>query len=408
MPRKSKGEIGMNRRQFLKVTAGASAMIAGIGLAVPARGRAIPPPVCGKRTPVCLAGVGPKSSGAALRSAVREAAEAATDFAWLSRGDTVLIKIAQNSGLPYPMTTHPDAVAAVTALLKQKGARRVLVADMSGIEYVKLSPEGVVGSTRRMMQVSGTAKAAKEAGAELHAFEEAGWKGFYEDMPAAGSHWKRGLMLPNILKEVDHIVLMPRCGRHALAGSTLGLKAAVGYWRFDTRLELHRYGATFQEKVAEGNTVTTLLAKQRLVVTAADKLLVSFGPDQGHVYAPRNGLVIASESVAAHDMAALAWLLENRREARLSWMEAFVDTTTLVPRIATSVVVTKLGGLGQAFAAEMVVKNDLRTIWDDRVLARAFQLFGGAPLVEFKDANNRVTEHTKRTLQEGVALAPRK
>jgi len=31
---------------------------------------------------------------------------------------------------------------------------------------------------------------------------------FYEDAPA-GRHWKRGLMMPNILKEVEHIILMP-------------------------------------------------------------------------------------------------------------------------------------------------------------------------------------------------------
>ena len=106
--------------------------------------------------------------------------------------------------------------------------------------------------------------------------------------PASGSNWKGGLMMPKILREVDHIVLMPRCSRHVLAGSTLGLKAAVGYWRTDTRLEYHRDASTFQEKTAEGNTVGTLLQKQRLVLTAADKILTSFGPDKGYVmHSPR-------------------------------------------------------------------------------------------------------------------------
>ncbi len=81
---------------------------------------------------------------------------------------------------------------------------------------------------------------------------------------------------------------MPRCARHVLAGSTLGLKAAVGYWRTDTRLEYHRDAATFQEKTAEGNTVQTLIQKQRLVLTAADKILTSFGPDQGVCNAARD------------------------------------------------------------------------------------------------------------------------
>jgi len=116
---------------------------------------------------------------------------------------------------------------------------------------------------------------------------------------AAGDHWKAGLMMPAILRKVDHIVLMPRCARHVLAGSTLGLKAAVGYWRTDTRLEYHRDAATLHEKTAEANTARTLIAKQRLVVSAAEKILATFGPDKGYVHQPDCGLIIASESVVA-------------------------------------------------------------------------------------------------------------
>ena len=83
-------------------------------------------------------------------------------------------------------------------------------------------------------------------------------------------------MMPEILKSMQHIVLMPRCSRHVLAGSTLGLKAAVGYWRHDTRLEYHHAASSFHEKTAEGNTVGTLLKKQRLVISAADKVLATF------------------------------------------------------------------------------------------------------------------------------------
>ena len=76
------------------------------------------------------------------------------------------------------------------------------------------------------MEKSGMASAVRNAGGTLHCFEEAGWGAFYEDSVEAVSHWKGTLMMPNILKQVRHIVLMPRCGRHVLAGSTLGMKAA--------------------------------------------------------------------------------------------------------------------------------------------------------------------------------------
>jgi uncharacterized protein (DUF362 family) len=120
-------------------------------------------------------------------------------------------------------------------------------------------------------------------------------------------------MMPNIVNEVDHIILMPRCARHVIAGSTLGLKAAVGWWRHDSRLAYHYKGARLPEKTAEANLVPTLVDKQRLVLTSATKVVSTFGPDNGHVQVPDTGLIIASPSIVAHDMLSLSWLLENYR-----------------------------------------------------------------------------------------------
>lgn len=358
----------------------------------------------GKPSRVILTGVIQQDSDQLIKSAVRAAAERATDFFWLSKGDAVFIKPALNSGNPYPATTSPLAVAAVVKLLKEKGAGRVIVGDMAGIEHVKLSPQGLSGSTRRLMEGSGMAQAAREAGAEIHFFEESGWPAFYEEAPAAGSHWKRGLMLPNILRDVQHIVLMPRCARHVLAGSTLGLKAAVGYWRTDTRLEYHRDAATFQEKTAEGNTVDTLLKKQRLVLSAADKILTTFGPDKGHVFRPETGLIIASESVVAHDLVSLSWLLENRERIPAAEKDWFKDPydSQLVVNLANHWVVSKLGGWGPVFDTEKLVRNDFNTVWDDRVLNRACQVFGGVPPVFLEAANDLVPESLKKRLEEMV------
>ena len=277
-------------------------------------------------------------------------------------------------------------------LLLEKGAGRVVVGDMSGIQYVKLTPEGVNGSTRELMKASGMAAAAQKAGAELHFPEEAGWNAFYEDMPAPGSNWKAGLMMPNILREMDHIVLMPRCSRHVLAGSTLGLKAAVGYWRTDTRLEYHRDAATLQEKTAEGNTVGTLLEKQRLVISAADKIFTSFGPDKGYMVQPETGLMIASQSVVAHDMTSLAWLLLNRENIPESEKDIFSDPyeSQFIVSIGNRFVVGKLGGWLAALTPEELKRNDINTIWDDRVLNRAYQVLGGRPAINMKCANDAV------------------
>jgi uncharacterized protein (DUF362 family) len=393
----------LDRRDFLKKTVGVCAMIAcsrednGNAAPVGQRGRL---PAIGQETKVFLAGVSRGVSEEGMKSAVRAVAETTTDFSWLSKGDAVFIKPALNSGNPYPATTNPTAIAAMVELLKEKGAGRVIVGDMSGIEHVKLSETELRGSSRRLMERSGMARAVQTAGAEVHFFEEAGWKAFFEDAPVAGTHWKGGIMMPNILKDIDHIILMPRCGRHVLAGSTLGLKAAVGYWRTDTRLEYHRDASTFQEKTAEGNTVETLRKKQRLVLSSADKVLTTFGTDNGHVFQPETGLVIASESVVAHDMVSLAWLLETRRSVPSRVKAGFKDPYNyqLVVSIANHWVVGKLGGWGPVFTAAKLARNDINRIWDDRVLNRAFQVFGGMPRVILEAANGALPADLKKRL----------
>jgi uncharacterized protein (DUF362 family) len=351
---------------------------------------------------VVLAGVNRGASEQVVRQAVRAAAEQATDFSWLSQGDAVFIKPAHNSGNPYPATTSPVALAAMVQLLKEKGAGRVIVGDMAGIEHVKLSRTGLSGSTRTLMERSGIARAAQAAGAELHFFEEAGWDAFYEDMPVAGSHWKTGLMMPMILEEVEHIVLMPRCSRHFIAGSTLGLKCAVGYWRTDTRLEYHRYAATLHEKTAEANTVETLLRKQRLVISAADKILATWGPDDGKAFEPEVGLVMASQSVVAHDMVSMAWLLENRDKISESEKNGFIDNSRLVAQFANYYVVGKLDTWTSFLNSEAVVKDRLTTIWDDPVLSHAHRVFGGVPQIALEASDKVVSEGLKKRLSEMV------
>jgi uncharacterized protein (DUF362 family) len=397
-----RNENGLERRRFFKVLVGMLAGAAGLRMLPMGASMASSegnPPISDQETGVYLTGLAMGASVKKLKMAVREAVLAASDFSWLSRGDTVFIKPALNSGQTYPSTTHPEAIAAVIELLREKGAGRIIVGDMSGIEHVKLTARDLSGSTRKLMETSGMAGAVQAAGAELHFFEEEGWHAFYEDPMESGAHWKRGLMMPDILKTVDHIILMPRCSRHVLAGATLGLKAAVGYWRTDTRLEYHRDAATLHEKTAEANTAQTLLSKQRLVISAADKILTTFGPDDGYVHEPEIGLIIASASVVAHDMVSLAWLLENRRYIPAEEKNRFIDNSAMVAMVANYWVVHKLGGLMPSMTSQRLVKNDLQHIWDDRVLNRAYHVFKGVPKVMIHDADNNLPAELTKLLK---------
>ena len=183
---------------------------------------------------------------------------------------------------------------------------------------------------------------------------------------------------------------------------TLGLKAAVGYWRTDTRLEYHKDATSFYEKAAEGNTVSTLLNKQRMVVSVADKVLTTFGPDKGYVVEPLTGLVISSQSIVAHDMVSLAWLMQNRLEAPTSELIWFKDpnTSQFVVDMANRWVVSMLGNVIHASQAETLERNEVKSIWDDRTLNRAYQVFGGRPTIEFEDANDLFPADLKRRLVE--------
>lgn len=399
----------LTRRRFGFLAAGSTAAVAGLTLPlVSARSAQPTTPLApaGGSARAVLAGVERGSSEERVEDAVRRAALEATDFSWLSRGDRVLIKPVCNSGGSYPFTTDPVALRAMIRLLKERGAGKVIVADMSGVQAVRFSKDRTRGSSRALMMKNKMAQTVEAAGGEVQAFEEAGWDGFHNESPVAGSAWPDGVMMPDIVNQVDHIILMPRCARHLLAGSTLGLKAAVGWWRHDSRLVYHHRGATLPEKTAEANSVPSLMEKQRLVLTSATKVVSTFGPDNGYVREPDVGLIIASPSVVAHDMLSLTWLLENLRLTPDSKKNGFMDDPHLSPFVvgmANRVVVSFLdGGFGQVVGGDSPPSIRHESIWDDRMLRRAFEVFGGVPSLELSDALGNLPASVMQLMEQST------
>jgi uncharacterized protein (DUF362 family) len=360
----------------------------------------------GSSEAVSLAPLKPDPSSQEMDGALGEAVLAVDDLEWLGAGDTVLIKPVINSGKPYPSTTSPLALASMIRLLKARGAGRVVVGDMSGVGHLDQKPDGCKGSTRELAESAGLLQPVLAAGAEWAFFEESGWESFYEEQPAPGSNWQRGIMLPQVLQEVDHIVSMPRCSRHSLLGNTLGLKSVVGYMRFDTRLEYHHAAKSIQEKTAEANTVPSLLRKQRLVVTAADKVLATFGPDLGHVIAPPQGLIIASRSVTAHDMISLAWLTVHWRQAPWLKKRFLTDPSSnkVMANLANRVVAGILGGWKSGMSAESMEHSEQPDIWRDRTLRRAFELMGGVPDIQLRATQSTISPQLLAEFSSMVVL----
>jgi uncharacterized protein (DUF362 family) len=352
---------------------------------------------------VALAALSKGASEEKVILAVRRVAEAATDFSWLSRGDVVFIKLASNSPNRYPATTSPVAIRAMVRLLRDKGASKVIVGDKPGVEYVYQNEKGQRGSSRNVLTKNGLHQAALDSGAEVHYFEEAGYDAYFADHPEHGSNWKGPLMLPKILTEVDHVVLLPRVSRHALSGSTNGLKAAVGWLRDDSRLELHRDAKSFLQKIVEINDATVLREKLRMVLTVATKVQATFGPDSGFVVEPEPGLVFGSESLLAHDMVALGWLLWNRERAtpasHLSW---YRDPYQSYPGVLNRALVGGIWGLRELLKSETYQTMPVFSVRTDPQLSQAASLWGGIPQLNLQDVSGMLPEEIRKYLLQKV------
>jgi len=231
-----------------------------------------------------------------------------TDLSWLSPGDSVLVKVACNSGERHPAVTSPEAVRAVVGFLRDRGAGKVLVGDQSGVEHVRLTASERRSSTRELMARNGLLEAIESSGATLCAFDDQGWDGYFQPTADFPNHWEQAPWLPRILQKVDHVVNLPRLGTHAVAGYTCGIKVAVGWLRDDSRLLLHQRADSFFEKIAELNRFPPLRDKLRFTLTLGTHALLNVGPDMGAEYDFGGTLAMASQNLVDHDQLATALL----------------------------------------------------------------------------------------------------
>lgn len=355
------------------------------------------PELSGKTDLITVHTLSKGASDEEVIKAVQRVAEAATDFSWLSKGDVVFLKPVANCPNKYPAATSPLAIRAMTKLLLEKGAGKVIVGDKPGVMSVHHEKDELYGSSREVFMSIGLHSAAVESGAEVHYFDEAGFDAYSGFKTENKSHWKGELILPNILNNVDHVVLLPRVSRHALAGTTLGMKAGVGWLRDDSRLEYHRDAASFFEKTAEINDTTVLKQKLRLTLSVATKVLATYGPEKGFIAEPDPGLVFGSESLLAHDMVALGWLLWNREfetpEGEISWLN---DPYTGIPSTVNKGVVGYIWGISNWYNTESYASAPIKSVRTEPVICRAANIWGGLPYLHIEDVNGKLPEKIRK------------
>ena len=129
---------------------------------------------------------------------------------------------------------------------------------------------------------------------EIMIFDEHEWT--TKKIPQ-GRYLKK-ISVPQIMDQVDRIILLPCCKTHFIAQYTGALKTMVGFMKPSERVGLH-LGSHVPEKVAEMNTIY----QPDLVIMDARKCFINRGPAQGEVREP--GLILASESRVAIDIEAV-------------------------------------------------------------------------------------------------------
>lgn len=204
------------------------------------------------------------------------------------RGKTVLLKPNVVSGEPPPATTNPEVVRAVIKLLREAGAKKIYMGDMSALLTLP---------TEKNMKRTGLLKAAKEAGAEPLFFEDHEW--VKVDLPQA--QYVKEAYVSEWIYRADRVINLPVVKTHRNATYTICLKNFIGATHGRQRPYLVD-PTHWEEIVAELN----LAYQPHLNIVDGTKVMVSGGPWSGDEEIP--GLIIASGDRIAADIIGLSLL----------------------------------------------------------------------------------------------------
>jgi len=201
------------------------------------------------------------------------------------RGMRTLVKPNVVSGDPPPATTDPRVVRAVVELAKGAGASRVAVGDMSAVLALP---------TRPNLDRTGIAQAAREAGAELLAFDEGEWV----EVKPPGAELATRVFVARAAHEAERLVSVPVIKTHRSASFSCALKNTVGC--VHGKNKPWAYGsAGWEPAVAELN----LAVRPHLWVVDGLQSMIKGGPWSGE--AAGTSVILASGDPIATDAIAL-------------------------------------------------------------------------------------------------------
>ena len=229
---------------------------------------------------------------ARVRRAIAEALSLCAGLPDLAGGGKrVLLKpnlLSSNDPPERAVNTHPEFVRAVAEFFIARGWR-VLIGDSCG----SIAP----GSTGQAIRTTGLDRVAQETGAEIVDFDRAP----SVEMPIADGRVLRTVKVPQIMREVDLFVTLPKLKTHGLTLFTGAVKNQLGLVPGKGKKDIHLL-APKPEMMAEALLDIHSLVRPRLAVMDAIVGMEGNGPAAG---VPRAvGLVIASADALSLDAVA--------------------------------------------------------------------------------------------------------
>ena len=200
----------------------------------------------------------------------------------VKKGDEILLKPNFNSGDAPPGSTDPDFVDAITTLLYEHGAGRVIVGESSMMSL----------STRKVFEETGMMHKAEQAGAEVVFFDEGKWV-----KVSTGGKYLGSVSLPDRALRVNKLVYACAMKTHKWAKFSLSLKLAVGFMKPSERMQLHL--RHLEEKIADLN----LVVHPCLIIMDGRVCFISSGPACGERRNPN--LMLTSGDRVALDVEAI-------------------------------------------------------------------------------------------------------
>jgi len=195
--------------------------------------------------------------------------------------DRVLLKPNFNTADPFPASTDIAFLKAVVELVYKQNPKQVIIGESSTF---RLRAKDVM----RKLGVYDFQKTYPEL--VIHDFNDGKW--VKKSIPN-GKYLKKA-SIPEILDQVDKIILLPCCKTHSIGKFTGSIKLAVGFMRPRERLSMHI--RKVQEKIAELNT----LYNPDLIIMDARKCFINKGPSKGTIENPNT--ILASYDRIAIDI----------------------------------------------------------------------------------------------------------